>query len=91
MDAPKFYNGQAVVCILRADEWRGSDLPPAPPKGKVLHVLFTARDYHHDCWLIALMEYGIHDGYDQDAFVPAEELPDEAIAELVENSIAELV
>lgn len=88
MKPPKFHVGQAVVCV---DEWEDkcqygkAVLPGQCPKpGPIYYVEGSSLD--DGTWFITVK--GIPDyEWDEDGFAPVELLPDEALAELLSETL----
>jgi len=85
-----FYEGQEVTPIGK--DWTAFVGPgisgPLPKFGDIYHV--DSYGYHDDFpgrWLIRLKELGQNDWYFQECFAPV--MPDDAIAELMKETITE--
>jgi len=85
-----FHVGQAVVCV--DDNWPAVAVDNARPRpahiprsGPVYHV---ERVYSWEgTWYLHLKELGPECGWNERAFAPVELLPDEALAQLLEESL----
>lgn len=95
MKPPKFHVGQAVVFVDPSGRAERSH-ENLPCKGKIYHVR-ALREYT-DTWGLLLEEIvnrprfylnGFNEVcFDERRFAPVEELPDEALAELLEETLA---
>ncbi|SDZ01782.1 hypothetical protein SAMN04488069_1382 [Hymenobacter psychrophilus] len=100
MKPPKFHPGQAVVCIkanwpLLHDDGH-TPMPLAfPQRGGIYHVdgVFTgSADHIRHMWFVTLIETGgTGNAFWEENFALAEELPAEALAELLEESFTPTV
>ena len=85
MKGPLFHTGQAVVCI--SEEYNTPE-GPTPSRGKVYHV--AHNHYDRPDWCIHLLEIPPDASNEawcfiEGNFAPVELLPDEALAELLEE------
>lgn len=92
MRAPKFHTGQAVVCIDR--HIPGPDDVPDIAFGTIYHVADPQMWWstRHQCWEICLIERPCNSEeevytYDETHFAPVVEASDEALAELLEETL----
>ena len=71
MNAPKFKNGQEVVCIAKEEGWeiiKGSK-PIIRPKRNEIYTVRKTICYRGFCW-ISLMEFPEEYVFDQNCFEP---------------------
>lgn len=95
MNPPKFQVGQRVVCIK--DHWPllHSDGNPMPAAMPVLYQVYTVAGMltgsgaaNSKLWYIVLDEIGAGNCFFEGHFAPAEEISDEALAELLSESFS---
>jgi hypothetical protein len=85
MKPPLFHVGQAVVCI--ENEWEDCDgAPPSRPVKGSIHIVEDVQ-WDVDNWYLSFPAFPINH-FEQDAFAPAELLPDATLAELLEETLA---
>lgn len=82
---PKFHAGQAVVCV-EPDESNDLSIGRIYSVVKVLKAPPTCLDVS---WAVAIDSRRV--AYDEDCFAPVEELPAEALAELLEETLTPTV
>lgn len=94
MKPPKFYVGQAVACtiqkweIIAEGEYKHTGMRPV--KGQVYHIGEESEEYY-GVWFYAIVECPGTGLFQESCFTPLEELPAEALAQLLEETLPEPV
>lgn len=84
MHSPRFHPGQAVVCVHDFPD--GDPILPRPKNGNIYHVTGMYYSIRYAQWGLHLAEFNPAYSYGEDSFAPIEELPNEALGELLEEA-----